>query len=61
MGPFVYELDNLERGNFQFDLYGVGFEANKVKNINHTLLDHKGCFPANKVIDCIVGNFGLVW
>lgn len=61
MGPFVYELDALERGNFKFDLYGVGYDEKKVKNINNTMLDYKGCFPSDKVIDHIDGDFGLVW
>lgn len=61
MGPFIFELDNLERGNFKFDLYGVGFDEKKVKNVNDTILDYKGCFPSNEVIDHIDGDFGLVW
>lgn len=61
MGPFIYELDNLDRGNFKFDLYGVGYDKNKVKNVEDTVLDYKGCFPSNEVIDHIDGDFGLVW
>ncbi|OUL58347.1 hypothetical protein [Pseudoalteromonas ulvae] len=61
MGPFIYELDHLERGNFKFDLYGVGFDASKIHDRENTRLDYKGCFPADKVIDCIDGDFGLVW
>ncbi len=61
MGPFVYVLDELERGNYKFDLYGVGFKPEKVSNPQDTLLDYIGCFPSDQVIDNIDGDFGLVW
>lgn len=61
MNNFVYDLDDIDAGNFKFDLYGVGYKQNKVKDPNNTLLDYKGCFPADQVIDNIDGDFGLVW
>lgn len=61
MNRFIYELDTLPFGNFKFDLYGVGYKPEKVKDINNTRLEYKGCFPADRVIDNIDGDFGLVW
>lgn len=58
---FLYDLDSLEATNFKFDLYGIGFIADNVKDPQNTLLDYKGVFPADQVIDRIDGDFGLVW
>lgn len=58
---FIYKFDDLERGNFRLDLYGVGFEESCIKDKNNTVLDYKGCFLSNEVIDYIDGDFGLVW
>lgn len=58
---FLYDFDLLERGNYQVDLYGVGFMQSSVKNPDDTILDYKGMFPADQVIDRIDGDFGLVW
>ena len=58
---FIYELDSLERGNYKFDLYGVNFKKENIKDPNDTILDYKGFFPSNEVIDHIDGDFGLVW
>ncbi len=61
MGKFVYMLDHLERGNYKFDLYGIGFNKDLIKDPNNTILDYKGFFKSNEVIDYIDGDFGLVW
>lgn len=61
MNNFIYELDELKTDNFKFDLYGVGFKAEKVKSNQNSLLDYKGAFPADEIIDRIDGDFGLVW
>lgn len=59
MGPFVYELDNLERSNFQFDSYGVGFEANKVKTLTILCLIIKAASQPTK--SSIVSLVILAW
>jgi hypothetical protein len=58
---FLYDLDSLPRANFKLDLYGVGFLPEKIIDPNDTILQYNGMFPADKVIDNIVGDFGLVW
>ncbi len=61
MGEFVYMLDNLEKGNYKFDLYGVKFKQHYIKDQNKTILNYKGAFKSNEIIDYIEGDFGLVW
>lgn len=61
MNSFIYQLDDLPIENFNMVLYGVGYKPEQVKDLNNTLLNYKGCFPADKVIDNIDGDFGLVW
>lgn len=58
---FLYDFDLLERSKFSVDLYGVGFMPQSVKDPKNTILDYKGVFPADQVIDRIDGDFGLVW
>ena len=58
---FVYELDTLKKANYKVDLYGTNFHPNSVKDPSNTILDYKGVFPADEVIDRIDGDFGLVW
>lgn len=58
---FLYALDELDGKNYHFDLYGVGFKPEMVKNPQQTLLHYRGFFPADKIIDQIDGDFGLVW
>jgi len=58
---FIYKFDDLKRGNFRLDLYGVGFDDSNIKDENNTILDYKGCYLSNEVIDYIDGDFGLVW
>ncbi|WP_461634105.1 hypothetical protein [Labilibaculum euxinus] len=58
---FIYKLDDFKRGNFRLDLYGVGFDDNCIKDKDNTILDYKGRFLSNEVIDYIDGDFGLVW
>ena len=43
------------------DLYGVGFYHESVKKSEGSVLNYKGMFPADEVIDRIDGDFGLVW
>ena len=58
---FLYDLDTLPDGAFRFDLYGVGFKSEKVKDLSKTRLHYQGKFPADEVIDRIDGDFGIVW
>ncbi|MCT4645579.1 MAG: hypothetical protein N4A74_11390 [Carboxylicivirga sp.] len=58
---FIYELDKLPRGNFEYLLYGVGFHEKSVIDPTNTILTYKGKFPSNEIIDRIDGDFGLVW
>ncbi|WP_158972539.1 beta-1,6-galactofuranosyltransferase [Paraglaciecola sp. L3A3] len=58
---FVYELDTLESANYCIDLYGTNFYPNSVKDNKNSILNYKGVFPADEVIDRIDGDFGLVW
>ena len=58
---FVYELDTLEKANYKVDLYGTNFHSSSVKHPSNSILEYKGVFPADEVIDRIDGDFGLVW
>ena len=58
---FIYGFDDMDKGKFRLDLYGVGFEKKSVRDLQNTILDYKGCFLSNEVIDYIDGDFGLVW
>ncbi len=58
---FIYQLDAIKRGNFSIDLYGIGFDKEQINDPNNTILNYKGVFSSNEVIDHINGEFGLVW
>ncbi|MCW3785153.1 hypothetical protein [Plebeiibacterium sediminum] len=58
---FIYQLDTTKKGNYSIDLYGIGFDKEQVIDANNTMLNYKGVFPSNEVIDHIDGDFGLVW
>jgi hypothetical protein len=58
---FIYSLDDTETAGFTMDLYGVGFYPESVKKSEGSVLNYKGMFPADEVIDRIDGDFGLVW
>lgn len=58
---FIYDFDTIKRGHFKLDLYGVGFDENNIKNKKDSIINYKGCFLSNEVIDYIDGDFGLVW
>ncbi len=58
---FLYDLDTLPESNYAMTLYGVGFYLNSVKKQTGSVLDYKGAFPADEIIDRIDGDFGLVW
>ncbi len=58
---FIYKFDDFKGGNFRLDLYGVGFDYKCIIDKENTILDYKGRFLSNEVIDYIDGDFGLVW
>lgn len=56
---FIYALDNLHPKHFMFNLYGIGFNKNKLSS--ESIINYKGFFPADEVVNKLSGNFGLVW
>ncbi len=58
---FLYDVDYVQRGNFHIDIYGFDFNVNFIKNKENSILNYKGVFPSNEIIDHINGDFGLVW
>ncbi|MEW7292783.1 beta-1,6-galactofuranosyltransferase [Aquimarina sp. 2304DJ70-9] len=59
---YMYDLDTLEKNNFKMNLYGLGFDYNKLKvSKEDSILDYKGGFPSDIVAYKIEGSFGLVW
>lgn len=55
---FLYQLDDIVR-SFDFDLYGNGFEFDRIKNKKHFVF--KGFIPSEQLIATSDGDFGLVW
>ncbi len=59
---YMYDLDTLEKNNFKMNLYGLGFDYDKLKTSKEkSILDYKGGFPSDVVAYKIEGSFGLVW
>ncbi|GAA4277960.1 beta-1,6-galactofuranosyltransferase [Aquimarina mytili] len=59
---YMYDLDTLEKNNFKMNLYGLGFDYEKLKvPKENSILDYKGGFPSDVVAYKIEGSFGLVW
>ncbi|WP_109097118.1 beta-1,6-galactofuranosyltransferase [Aquimarina sp. AU58] len=59
---YIYDIDLLERKNFRMNLYGMGFDYQKLKTKKETsVLTYEGAFPSDVVAYHIKGSFGLVW
>ncbi|PKV51680.1 hypothetical protein ATE84_3772 [Aquimarina sp. MAR_2010_214] len=59
---YIYDLDQLERKNFRMNLYGMGFDYQKLKTEKEkSILTYEGAFPSDVVAYHIKGSFGLVW
>ncbi|TPN82363.1 beta-1,6-galactofuranosyltransferase [Aquimarina algicola] len=59
---YLYDLDQLKNDGFIMNLYGIGFDENKIKvNKEDSVLSYKGAFPSDVVAYHIEGSFGLVW
>lgn len=56
---FIYDLDALHPKNYAINLYGVGFEEKELQK--NSIIDYKGFFPADEVVNELKGSFGLVW
>lgn len=55
---FLYEMEQY-CNNWNFILYGDGFEPDKITNRQH--FKHKGFIPSDELISTQTGHFGLVW
>jgi hypothetical protein len=55
---FLYDLDPIISG-WQFDLYGKGFESEKIKNKQR--FRYHGFCPSDQLIRNASAHFGLVW
>ncbi|WP_106794665.1 beta-1,6-galactofuranosyltransferase [Aquimarina sp. Aq78] len=59
---YIYDLDQLERKKFGMNLYGMGFDYQKLKTEKEkSILSYEGAFPSDVVAYHIKGSFGLVW
>ena len=56
---FIYGLDEIHPENYAINLYGVGFEEKELQE--NSIIDYKGFFPADEVVNELQGSFGLVW
>ncbi len=56
---FLYQLDDTQAQNFVCNLYGVGFNAAELTP--DSLIDYRGVFPADEIVQRIEGDFGVVW
>ena len=54
---FLYELKQ-EKMRFSMNVYGPGLENNK---LNNELINYKGCFTPDEIVNNMEGNLGLVW
>lgn len=59
---YIYDIDLLERKSFRMNLYGLGFDYQKLKTEKEkSVLSYEGAFPSDVVAYHIKGSFGLVW
>ena len=56
---FLYALDTIPEVNFEFNIYGPGFDQAALTN--HSVVKYKGIFPSSEIVSRIEGDFGLVW
>ncbi len=57
---FLYKLEQLPKGNFMFVFYGAGFQSSEIQS-EDGMVEYRGFFPADEVVERIEGSFGLVW
>jgi hypothetical protein len=55
---FLYLLDG-KISSWQLELYGNGFEANKVKDKTH--ITYHGFCPSDQLIETVSAHYGLIW
>lgn len=55
---FIYDLNNVI-SSWQFELYGSGFETDKIQYPDKFLF--RGYCPSNQLIETACGHFGLLW
>lgn len=55
---YLYNLDD-KISKWQFELYGGGFEENKIKNKKH--FKYNGFIPSDQLIEQVDAHFGLIW
>lgn len=55
---YLYQLEDCIK-NFQFVLYGGGFDSEIIKNKDHFI--YKGFLPSDELVEKAEGDFGLVW
>ena len=55
---FLYSLEDIIL-NWKFELYGKGFDVNKIKN--NFKFAYKGYCQSDKLIEEVCGHFGLIW
>ncbi len=59
---YIFDLDTLQENDFKMNLYGLGFDDQKLKVAQEkSILSYKGAFPSDVVAYHIEGSFGLVW
>lgn len=59
---YIYDLDVLPQKDFKLNLYGIGFDYQKLKTEKeNSVLSYIGAFPSDVVAYRIEGSFGLVW
>lgn len=56
---FLYGLDEIKAKHFRLNLYGIGFNAKELKD--GSIIDYKGFFPADDIVNQLDGHFGIVW
>jgi len=56
---FIYDLDAIHPKNYAINLYGVGFDKNELQK--NSIINYKGFFRADEVVNELQGSFGLVW
>ncbi|MDR1160765.1 MAG: galactofuranosyltransferase [Tannerellaceae bacterium] len=55
---YLYALDDII-SNWQFELYGSGFEEDKIKNKKQ--FKYHGFCPSDRLIETVSAHYGLVW
>ncbi|WP_348722443.1 galactofuranosyltransferase [Parabacteroides goldsteinii] len=55
---FLYKMDHII-SEWQFELYGNGFDNNKITNKEH--FNYNGFVPSEQLIEDVCAHFGLIW